>query len=650
VNALFGIAGAYRDERVESIGQWRPSTERGTPAAGTPSGPRLQWGSTSNGGVVLGTARAGAQGLAYLGNFYGPFPELLGKSALDDPDRTARALLQRHAERGLDFLRDLCGHFAVIVVEPDNERVILARGHGSAVRWFVAEEPGRLAFSTKLADLPRLVGARAALDRSLEDFLLGYEFLPDGRTPIANVRTLLPGTLLEWQRGESKRHQLPAPAPWGGRFDSVDYREEGQVVSALHDSFQTALAEQTPDAPKVAVMLGGVDSALIAVELRRLGKEVHTFSFRYDDASYNQAYTEELASRFGLTHHWVAITPKVIQEGLQQYAQRFNQPLSQPHYVIATSEVCRAIREAGILHALTGDGCDGLFLGYPTVHFRAQLIQRLSRMGPLLAGALESLTRSSWLERKLGHPYRVARNVAHVLRRPMPARGHIAACTLDEEALQRLHGPSPNQSRSVEQVLTQLAQGLEGVGAIRLAYVGKSRVGLNAVKLDGGLSFSGISLNSPYLHPGLERVAKSIPDELSRPDRSTKSKSTGKYAFLKMIEERGLLPTEIIYQRKRSPVTAPVDDWYWGTLRSFLLERLERLPFAVDKQYAESLVTPKLAERWFRDHVGISRQVTQAVSLLVTYASFAELIPSSTGAPASDLTPATRENALQHRE
>jgi len=41
-----------------------------------------------------------------------------------------------------------------------------------------------------------------------------------------------------------------------------------------------------------------------------------------------------------------------------------------------------------------------------------------------------------------------------------------------------------------------------------------------------------------------------------------------------------------------------------------------------DKKYAESLVTPKFAEKLFRESIGISRFVTPAINLLVTYASF----------------------------
>jgi len=628
VNTILGIASV--SELGEGIARARlrlAETERGAFRDYKPRNARLAWGSTSNGGVVLGYAESAGIGLAYLGSIHHPFPAFGDGSPLDDPDRTARALLLRYHELGLSFLADICGHFAVIVAEPRAERVTLARGHGSATRWYYAMVEGRLAFSTKLADLVPLLGEQAALDRSHEDFLLGYEFLPGGRTPLEGVRELLAGKLLEWRGGAATFHELKKPAPWGRRYADIDYRDENQVIEALHGAFESALREQAPACSKVGVLLGGVDSALIAARLAAIGKDVHTFSFRYADDSYNQAYTDELASKYGLTHHWVPITPEVVREGLEHYPQRFSQVLSQPHYVIATAHVCRAARAEGILHCLTGDGCDGLFLGYPTVHFRAKLIQNLSRMTPVIGKPLEFVTALPWLELKLGHPYRIARNVSRILRRPLPARGHVAACTLDATALGLLRDePAPPQAAEIEDILRELAQGLEGVGSIRLAYLGKGRVGLNMVKLDGASSFAGVSLNSPYLHQGLAAMAGSIPDDLSRPERASKSKATGKYAFMSMIERNELLPLEMIYQKKRSPVMAPVDDWYWTILRSFMLSRFQHLPFSVDRRYAESLLTPKLAERVFRDKVGISRYVTPAAGLLATYAGFSQLL------------------------
>jgi hypothetical protein len=55
-----------------------------------------------------------------------------------------------------------------------------------------------------------------------------------------------------------------------------------------------------------------------------------------------------------------------------------------------------------------------------------------------------------------------------------------------------------------------------------------------------------------------------------------------------------------------------------------MLEQLEHLPFEIDSRYARSLLSYKLPEEAFRKFVGISRYAFNAVSLLVTYASFCQ--------------------------
>jgi asparagine synthetase B (glutamine-hydrolysing) len=626
VNGILGIAsraGASRELRTAA--ERLANTEQGMPRLQSGATEELAWALTASGGAAIGTATSDGLALGFLGGFHRPFPSAGGRSPLDDADATAAELLARYRRLGDAFLDGLCGHFAVLLVDPRDRRAVLARAPGGCQRWFVAERAGALLFSTRIADFAGLLGAALEVDRSLEDFLLAYEFLPGNRTLYRGVRALEPGRMLTWRAGELSERALPEPDPWPRRFESVDLTDEDTVASALHEAFTAAVTEQLPDSGPVGVLLGGVDSALIAATVSRLGREVHTFSFRYDDPSYNQAHTEELAQLFGLTHHWVPITPAVIRDGLLHYAQRFNQVVGQPHYVIASAHCCAAARDAGVLHVLTGDGCDGLFLGYPTVHTRAKLIQSLSRFAPLVATPLDWLTRSAWLERKLGHPYRIARNVARILRRPMPARAHIAACTLDSRSLRQLRGAPLTQERDSEEILRSLATGLENVHPIRLAYLGKGRVGLNLVKLEGASSFSGVALNSPYLHPGFARLAKRIPEALLRPAGAPDGSEMGKHVFLRMVRTEQLLPDRITFQRKRSPVTAPVDHWYWGGLRSFLLDRLALLPFSPNREFAESLVTEKWAEKWFRERIGLSRHVTQAVGLLATYASFSDL-------------------------
>ena len=549
--SILGVASPnHARERFAQACDWIANTERGPVSRQQPESDQIFWGTTGEGGAVLGVAQNSSHTLAYLGSFCHPFPGWTDGTSLDDPAITAKKLLARFEVMGPSFLDGLHGNYALIVADSLARRLIIARGPSNSPRVFVKHGEGGLEFSTKLIDFHGFEGDELSLDRSLEDFLLGYEFLPDGRTLYTGVKVLDAGTILDWRAGSLCVHQIAKPTSVTATSGTSEIADLDQAVAALHTAFRTAMDSITPSDERVAVMLGGFDSALIAAELSRMGKDVETFSFFYEEPGYNQALTEDLANRFGIKHTWVPITPAVLREGLANYSVRHNQIVGQAHYLIATTQVAKVVREHGFKHCLTGDGCDGLFLGYPTVHFRAKLIQRLSSLGPFLQSPLAWATRSGWRERKLGHPYRIARNVATILARQMPTRAHIAACTLDRTSLRALRGESPPQEMDTEDILHRLAKGLEHVDPMRLAYMGKGRVGLNAAKLEGAITYSGVVLNSPYLHQSMVEVAQRIPDALYRPQERGGGSATGKFAFMRMVEVHQLLPPKFIYQKK----------------------------------------------------------------------------------------------------
>jgi asparagine synthetase B (glutamine-hydrolysing) len=457
--------------------------------------------------------------------------------------------------------------------------------------------------------------------------LLGYEFLPDDLTLYAGVRTLPKGTLVTWCSGTRSERSIQGFQTDQALLYAAGSGTESQVVDALYRAFAESLQDQCQTTGKIGVLLGGFDSMLIASVLVRMGREVETFTFRYQEEGYTQQLVDEFQQHVGIRHNWVDITPALLNEGLERFPLHFNQPVGQAHYLIATAEAARVMAKRGVAHCITGDGCDGLFLGYPTVHARARFVQATTSVRGVLAPILIGLGSSKWLEQRLGHPYRFFRNLGRTLSRPMPARGHIAACTLDQTSLRFLRTAQPPQRADAEAILMRLSAGLESVQPLRLAYMGKGRVGLNANKLEGAMRTSGISFLSPYLHPRMAAIAARIPDDMNRPKERAKAADTGKYVFMAMVDKYDLLPSRFVHQRKMSPVTAPVDFWYWGELHEVVLTRLKGLPFSFDRDYTVSLMTPKAAEHWFRKRIGISRYVNQATSLLATYAAFTGPLP-----------------------
>lgn len=538
---------------------------------------------------------------------------------LDNVSKTAWILLQRYLSEGEKFLEGILGSFIVTVCDNKKGRLLLASDPEGNRRLFIKDDDEEIFFASRLIDISILLGDEVEVDENIEEFLLAYEFFPNGKTMFKGVGVLDPGRL--YCLSESEKGYVYSSTNFPQEI-CIDLNNVSTVKQQLEKNLLSAVKRQIPSKGKVGVLLGGFDSALLVSILKRMGREVETFTFQYDDDSFNQPFIRELTSHFSVRHHWVRISPENLGGRILEYAKYFNQPVSQMHYPIASLLVCEEMKRQGVTHCLTGDGCDGIFLGYPTVYARAHLIERLSKVRKLLK-LFKWMFYIPILEKKIGHPYRLVRNVFRLIERPMPARACISACSIDKFSLSLLEGKKGRQEGfNIEKAVIDWAEKHEGESVIRLAYLGKSAVGLNRTKLEGCSSAAGIVLNSPYLDKQFSGFVKKLPQNYLRPDDNFNNKRLGKYILMSMAEDFDYLSENIIYQKKRSPVTAPVDKWYSDDLKTKFEKKLTNLPFSVNSDFMESLFTNKFSERVFRKYIGISQYTSNVLSMLLTYASF----------------------------
>ncbi len=209
---------------------------------------------------------------------------------------------------------------------------------------------GGTAVCSQLGVLARAVGAELSVDRSYEDMLLGHGFLPDGRTVYSGITALPPGTRSVITADGITTGPITTEAIATGPFATTSATSHGgdpdelpvpapsfdDAVDQLHGRFMAALAEQAGDDRRHAVLLGGLDSALVAATLVAMGHEVHTYTFGFGDPTYEQRNVGVFTTTAGTVHHTVPITPTAVMDGLERFADVFSQPGSQPHYQIHT--------------------------------------------------------------------------------------------------------------------------------------------------------------------------------------------------------------------------------------------------------------------------------------------------------------------------
>lgn len=481
----------------------------------------------------------------------------------------------------------------------------------------VCSHPGVL-----VAALTRHLGHAPAVDRSYEDVLLGFGFLPDGRTVYHGITARPAGTTTpitpDGTIGEPAALGAAAPGAPDGPPPGFD-----DAVTALHDRFIAAVAEQAGGATRHAVLLGGLDSMLVASCLAALGHEVHTYTFGFGDATYEQRNVAAFTAAHRTSHHTVPITADAIMDGLEAFGATYASPGPQPHYQLHTLVAARAVAADGFGHVFTGDGADAVFLGYPTVSQRARLGQQLAAVPGPVATVSQSVLSTRAVERHLGHVARAARGSLASLSLPHPARGHLPTRFLDDVALARLRtGPPPPQAESVDDVRRRLATGLGHLDPVRLAFDGHAVVGQSRIKVDGAVAATGVTQSSPFRHPMVRDYVAALPtDFLRRPGEP--ARAAGKELLVAMVRRHHLVPGYAIDQPKQSPSDSPVDRWYAGELRPRVMALLDGLPFDWDRRYLDDVLRPKWAEQVFRNRVSISHHCLQVVGLLASYASFA---------------------------
>jgi hypothetical protein len=499
----------------------------------------------------------------------------------------------------------------VVAAGVTQEHLVLAAGRGNH-RLFIHETPtGRLA-SSSLAVLAR--SQLTPIDRSYEDFLLGFSFLPIPRTPYDGIRVLTPGTRLIAESSESVASAVIETPAVPSSFASA--------IPELRNRFFASLEELAAGEKRHAVLLGGFDSMLVAASLRQMGHEVHTYTFSFGNPKYEQRYISEFVQSQGINHHPVRFTPELIADNLRNFGSHFFQPGALAHYQIHTLVASHQIATDGHNRIFNGDGCDAVFLSYPTVNQRAALTRRLEMIPDwgIRAGSL--VLRNNLAERQLGHVGRTMRSMLGNFLLEEPARGHLPNRYIDDYALSQLRvGDAPTQTETIDEIRNRLAQDVAGQIGTRRAFHGNGLTGQSKVKVDGCVAATGLPHFTPYMHPFFRTFVSGLPiDYLKKQDSSPGD--NGKELLVAMVREYNLLPEFIVAQPKQSPVDSPVDNWYRQELRQEILSQLEDLPFEWNRKYIETVLRSKMAENWYREKVANNSQTLQAIGLLASYASF----------------------------
>ena len=296
-------------------------------------------------------------------------------------------IVHLYEDQGLKFLDHLNGMFALAIWDARLGRLVLARDRLGKKPLVYRLESGRLIFASELKSILQVPGVLREVDPQALDQFLTYQYVPHPRTIFRGVSKLPPAHYAVYQNG-----QLTTNCYWRPRLDREVERPAEEYAEQLRETMTSAVRLRLEsDVPVGAFLSGGVDSSLVVALMQQLSDQrVKTFSIGFGVAEYDETpYARQVARHLGTDHHEFRVEADAVKI-LPRLAWHFDEPFGDSS-AIPTYYVAQMTRQH-VKVALTGDGGDELFAGYP----RYQAVALAAPLDRLPRGVLALLTLPLW--------------------------------------------------------------------------------------------------------------------------------------------------------------------------------------------------------------------------------------------------------------
>jgi asparagine synthase (glutamine-hydrolysing) len=481
----------------------------------------------------------------------------------------SETILHLYEERGLDFVTELEGDYAIALWDARREQLVIARDRVGVKPLYFYQQQGRFIFASEIKAILRHPAVTPEINEQSLYHYLTFLTTPAPQTLFQDIHKLPAGHLLVVKRsGEVKLQQYWDALPSATRAENFAARSEAEhcdeILRLLRESIRKRMMS---DVPFGVFLSGGVDSsANVALMSELVSQPVRTYTVGFEDnEDLNELESARaVAKRFATDHREVIIGRRDLQQFLPDLIWHQDEPLADP-VCVPLYYVSKLARETGTIVVQVGEGADEIFAGYDWFRKYLTIYERFWRRAEQLPVSLRHSLAT--LAKPLMEATFNKRTAIELLRRLGAGEALFwgGAIVFDEDFKRRVLSRDAKQRVNGLSSYQEVAKHLERVAAARPEADFATRMSYLELKLrlpelllmrvDKMTMATSVEARVPFLDHELVEYAMSLPAELKIKD------GNGKYILKRALEK--VLPADLLYRPKRG-FGAPIREWFRG--------------------------------------------------------------------------------------
>jgi len=475
----------------------------------------------------------------------------------------SETILHLYEERGLDFVHDLEGDYAIALWDVPRQQLVLVRDRIGVKPLYFYHKDGRFIFASEIKAILQHPQVTPDVDEESLYHYLTFLTTPAPRTLFRDIQKIPAGHMLTVSRdGTLNIRQYWDGLPPQANVDRSEEEHKAEILRLLRASIKKRMMS---DVPFGVFLSGGVDSsANVALMSEQMSRPVETFTVGFRDAEYLNELdsARRIARDFQTNHHEVIISEDEMQKFLPDLVFHQDEPIADP-VCVPLYYVLKLARDSGTIVVQVGEGADEIFSGYENYVRHLRIYEKFWQHAERV-------------------PHSLRRAASAVARPVLEATGRKRAAI---ELIRRLGADEPlfwggvvvyDETFKPRVLSGRMREGMGGRSSLevvrsyldhieeqrpesdflsRMTYLElKLRLPeLLLMRVDKITMATSVEARVPFLDHHLVEYAMGVPRELKVEGKS------GKHILKRALEE--ILPRDLLYSRKRG-FGAPVREWF----------------------------------------------------------------------------------------